>query len=253
MVKKTSKRHQKLYKMKGCSKRKNSRKHTRKHLGGSRLMPGTFNINGANPIIPNTGPPSVNTNTTTTNHGGMLRGGCGGTCSATPPLMTGGNCGCGQLPIMSAGGRRKRGGCGPLCLLALGGAKQKGGNTWAPQGLIGKPWTPNPEGWPGVNGSRNYLDYNSYKADPQTAMINVGPNPPFLGGRKKSRGSRKQKGGNFSNFIGQDLINLGRQFQYNLGSAYNGINGYPRPVNPMPFEGQMPRTPTFSAVVGATL
>ena len=37
----------------------------------------------------------------------------------------------------------------------------------------------------------------------------------------------------------QDLVNLGRNITYNLGSAYNAINGYPAPVNPMPYNDQL--------------
>jgi hypothetical protein len=256
MAKKSSKRHQKLYKMKGCSKHKNSKKRNCKHLGGATalaytgepvvLAPNPFlaytgtggsglntNINGADPTMPNTGPVDIGNSTIQTNHGLMQHGGTCGLCNATTPnMMTGGGC-----------GRRKKGGCGPCALALLGGKKkQKGGDaTWAPQGLIGKPWTPNPAGWPGVdgvNGSRNYLAFNEYKVDPQTAMIDVGPNSPFLGGRRK-RKTRKQRGGTLSNFIGQDLINLGRQVQFGIGSAYNGITGYPAPVSPLPWRDQL--------------
>jgi hypothetical protein len=42
----------------------------------------------------------------------------------------------------------------------------------------------------------------------------------------------------------QDLINLGRQFQFGLGSAYNALAGYSSPVNPLPWRDQLPaRTP----------
>lgn len=262
MAKKTSKRNQKLYKMKGCSKRK-SRKHGRDHRGGSEplaytgekmqfpinpflayqgtggsgcsdsLKPATImptNINGGDGTMPNTGPAFDGYSTGSTNQGLMQRGGNCGTCSGiNVPNMTGGGCGCGKL--LTGGGRNKK--------------RQKGG-TWAPQGLIGKPWTPSPSGWPGINGySRNYLDYNQYKMDPQTAMINVGPNPPFLTGGKKRRGNKKtkkQRGGALSNFLFQDAVNLGRQTQFNFGSAYNGINGFPAPVNPLPWKDQFPNS-----------
>ena len=272
MGKKTSKRHQKLYKMKGCSKNK-SRKYRRNYHGGSETLAYTgekmqfprnpflaytgkggsgcsnslnpsavmpTNTNGVDSTMPNTGPQFQGVSNTPTNKGTMQRGGnCGtSTCS---PVMTGGNCGCGQL--LTGGGKNKTGGTCPLCLALLGGRKQKGG-TWAPQGLIGKSWTPSPSGWPGVNGmSRNYLAYNQYKADPQTATINVGPNFPFLTGGKKRKGNKKtkkQRGGALSNFLTQDFVNLGRQTQYGLGSFYNGVNGFPAPVNPLPWKDQFP-------------
>lgn len=56
----------------------------------------------------------------------------------------------------------------------------------------------------------------------------------------KKRMGRKQKGGTLSNFMGQDLINLGRQFNFGIGSAYNAIAGYSSPVNPMPWRDQLP-------------
>lgn len=272
MVKKTSKRRQKLYKMKGCSNRK-SKKHGRNHCGGlaytgekiqlasnpflaytgtggagtlnpQAIMP--TNTNGLDKTMPNTGPVQVGS-TTPTNQGHMQRGGNCGTCMNVP--MTGGGCDCGKL---FGGSRSKKGGVCPACLLPLMGGSQKGG-TWAPQGLIGKPWTPSPSGWPGVNGSRNYLDYNLYKADPQTALIDVGPNPPFLTGGKKHRGrkgrkSRKLRGGALSNFLTQDFINLGRQAQFGVGSTYNGINGFPAPVNPLPWKDQLTHGSSISAI-----
>ena len=271
MVKKTSKRRQKLYKMKGCSNRK-SKKHGRNHHGGLaytgekiQLAPNPFlaytgtggagslkpeaimptNTNGLDKTMPNTGPVQGGSNIPT-NQGLMQRGGHCGSC--TNVQMTGGGCGCGKL---FGGGRSKKGGMCPSC---LAGGSQKGG-TWAPQGLIGQAWTPSPSGWPGVNGSRNYLEYNQYKVDPQTALINVGPNPPFLTGGKKRRGkkSRKQRGGALSNFLIQDFVNLGRQAQFGVGSTYNGINGFPAPVNPLPWKDQLTHQSSISSIRNALL
>ena len=71
-------------------------------------------------------------------------------------------------------------------------------------------------------------------------MVATGANPPFsVGGTRKTR---KQKGGIMSNFLGQDLVNLGRQFQYNVGSTYNALNGYQAPVSPLPWKDQMVST-----------
>jgi hypothetical protein len=155
-----------------------------------------------------------------------------------------------------SGGRNKKGGCGPLCAMGfmVGGARHrlgckcskckrknmKGGNVGIPypDGLVGSPFTPGSiSGWPGVggiSGDRNYFSQNMYPNDPQTAIRDIG-NPPFSYG-----GKRKQKGGNLSNFIGQDLINLGRQLQFGIGSAYNALAGYAAPVNPMPWKDQLP-------------
>ena len=79
-------------------------------------------------------------------------------------------------------------------------------------------------------------------------MVATGANPPFsIGGRRKRR-SKKQKGGNLSNLFSQDVINLGRQLQFGVGSAYNGVTGYAAPVNPLPWKGQLPNTPSLAGV-----
>jgi hypothetical protein len=121
-----------------------------------------------------------------------------------------------------------------------------------PNGLLGNAWTPSISGWPGVDGismDRNHLGYNTYNNDVSRQMRDVGANPPFTylkGGkrhnkrsknkRSKKRKSKTQKGG--INFLSQDLINVGRQMQYGVGSAYNGIRGYTSPVNPLPWKDQ---------------
>lgn len=117
-----------------------------------------------------------------------------------------------------------------------------------PDGLLGNAWKPSVSGWPGVDGvsmNRNHLGYNTYAPnDVSRQMLDVGAAPPFtyLGG--KSRKNRKNKrGGTLSNFLGQDLINLGRQFQYGVGTSYNAIRGYSSPVNPMPWKDQMTHKP----------
>ena len=273
---KKSSRKQKLYKMVGCSKK------TRKnYLGGSTDTPLAYtgqpffsvpnphlvpnlkggsscgltmntslptNTNGGNPTLPNTGPVSAGKNTLF-NSALNQTGGCCGACGS----MTGG------------GRRNKRGGMCPSCSLGfmVGGAKHrngckcsscknkqmKGGNAGIPypDGLVGSPWTPSSSGWPGVGGvpgNNNYYPVNSYNNDVSRQMVDVGANPPFLnikGGKK-----RKQRGGALSNFLSQDLINLGRQFQFGMGSAYNALAGYQAPVNPMPWKDQLPSKMPFN-------
>jgi hypothetical protein len=285
MGKKFSRINQKVYRMKGCSKK------TRKcYLGGGdtgsalaytgqsipsrnnpflaytgkggscNTLPPTLvlplNTNATDKSLPNTGPP-IGMPTAMTNEAGPQQGG---------------NCGCSGIPVISGGKSRKRRGgrgCGALCGLAYtaaGGAshrigckcstckiKQNGGNPGLPYpaGLAGLQWTAEIKGWPGVDGiqgDRNYNVLNTYPTDVQTAMVSPGPNPPFLVGGKKKRFSRKQRGGTFSNFLSQDLINLGRQFQFGLGSAYNGLAGYSSPVNPLPWKGQLSNTPSLSSI-----
>jgi hypothetical protein len=245
MSKKKS-RKQKLYKMVGCSKK------TRKnYLGGSTDTPlaytgkpffsvpnpnlaytgkgGSFksNTNSANPAYPNTGPVS-NGNDTIFNNASQQRGGSCSLCSSG--LMLGGSrhrtaCKCSSC-------KRQR--------LSI-----RGGNQGVPysNGLVGLGWDSQPSTWPGVDGisgDRNYYPQNNYNNDPQTAMKNVGANPPFLD--MKAGKKRRQRGGTLSNFMGQDLINLGRQIQFGFGSAYNALTGYSSPVNPLPWKEQFPNS-----------
>lgn len=280
MGKKSLKKHQKLYKMKGYSKK--NKKSRRRLVGGSYsslaytgkpivtqsnpflaytnkgggtsdsislpakydvMSPNTnlpSNPYGANPSLPNTGPENLSESTIPTNQGSLKFGGNCGVCNTNMNIMTGGGCGCGLL----TGGKRRK--------------KQKGGKTLDPQGLVGQPWGQNPSKWPGVDGisgNRNYLAYNEYKVDPQTALISVGANRPFLyGGKKHCRTKRRrQRGGALSNLLGQDFINLGRQIQYNMGSTYNALNGYPTPTQVLPWQGQLPRTPNLNTIRGSAL
>ena len=275
--KKNSQKHQKLYKMKGCSKK--SRKN---HLGGTSLAypsnniktaPNPFlaytgkggfsnlpptNTNGANSAYPSTGPKEGGFNflNSQTQRGGNC--GCG--------LQMGGGCGMSTCPMamtMAQTGGSHRFGC--RCSTCK--RKHQNGGTSSmsnngilyPNGLVGSPWTQNVSGWPGVDGivgDRNYLGYNTYEPnDVSRQMIDTGAQPPFtIGGRRTRKGRRKgQKGGVFSNLLTQDLVNLGRQFQYGLGSAYNGLAGYQSPVNPMPWKGQLPTTPNLSTIRSASL
>jgi len=273
MVKKNSRRHQKLYKMKGCSK-------TRKcHLGGNisdlnlaypsnniQSVPNPFlaytgkggaspfnlaypqNVNGVNPEYPNTGPPSGGFNFL--NPQGNQHGGACGMCG----LMKGGTCStCSTCSLMKGGKKSHRVGC--KCTHCKRG-KMRGGNGMSnngipyPNGLVGSPYSNSVGGLPGTNGidgDRNYYSVNTYTNDISRRMLDIGANPPY-NGMKGGTKRRKQKGGALSNFLSQDLINLGRQFQFGLGSAYNALSGYPSPANPLPWKGQLPNTASLSTV-----
>jgi len=221
-------RNQKFYKMKGCSNK--TRKN--KNLGGSHINPDIKNA------YPNPGPPSYGFNFLN-----PQTGGCGDQCSVHMKggsNYTGGQCE--QCGIHLNGGS----GCG--C-----NKNMKGGNNSLPypNGLLGNAWTPSVTGWPGVDGismNRNHLGYNTYANDVSRQMRDVGAAPPYTylkGGKKsktkknKTRSKQNKKGGNSTNFISQDLINLGRQFQYGLGSTYNAMRGYAAPVNPLPWKDQL--------------
>lgn len=130
-----------------------------------------------------------------------------------------------------------------------GNAKRKskkvfaGGNSgkW-PDGLTGAPWGANNNELPGadrISGDRNYLQHNYYnKGDPQTAMI---PSRALSGGAK----SRKRRGGGL---IPQDLVNMGREVMFGLGSSYDALLGYHAPVNPMPYKDQAMGTPNVTSM-----
>lgn len=231
---------QRIYKMKGCN-RKTQKTHRKRYLGGSDTM-----------AYPSNNVPTVrNPNLAVTNEN-LARAypatGVSGVMGwLNPTNSIKGGCGCG---IQSGG---QKGGYCPTCVMN-GGNKCKmnggAGNNGIPypNGLAGSPWTPASSGWPGVDGvvgNRNYLSLNEYKVDPQTAMIATGANPPFsIGGRR----GRKQKGGTTSNFLSQDLINLGRQIQFGVGSVYNGLLGYSAPVNPMPWKGQLQNSANLASI-----
>ena len=243
-------KHQKVYRMMGCSS-----KTQKKHLGGSAdlnlaypssnvpTVPNPFlsytgkggalaNINGVDKTIPNGGPPANGFNFL--NPQGTQRGGCCGSCGGA---MTGGCATC--------------------------GGAMTGGNQGIPypNGLVGTPWTGSSSGWPGVNGvqgDNNHIALNDYKTDISRQMIATGANPPFsVGGRgrrRRGRRSRKgQRGGTLSNFLTQDLINLGRQFQFGVGSAYNTLAGYSAPVSPLPWRDQLSSTTNLSTLKAASL
>lgn len=112
-----------------------------------------------------------------------------------------------------------------------------------PGPFVGESWNAPVNNWPGVNGvggDRNYLAYNNYPTDPQTAMI--------LEGGKRRRGSRRSRRGKGGGLIPQDLVNVGRDIGFNMGSAYNALRGYQAPVNPLPYKDQLPGTDLRSLI-----
>jgi len=280
-------KHQKIYKMNGCSK-----KNMRNYLGGnnsttviaapskavgadynlaypyngpvapnlalaytgkggyksdnalfpepSNLAVTTSNPNGANPLYPNTGP-SI-----------------GGFNFLNPVnQQRGGGCACGGTPFMMGGSSHKhRHACKcSICkknsksvMNGGGGCETSNNGIPYPNGLVGAAYS-NPTNLPGVNGipgGANFYSNNTYNNDVSRQMTNVGANPPFLGlkGGKRNKlhytkKNKRQLGGTLSNFIGQDFINLGRQFTHGVGSMFNSLNGYPQHVSPLPWNDQL--------------
>jgi hypothetical protein len=231
----------------------------------------TSNVNGANPLYPNTGPPFNGfnfLNPVNQQRGGSC--GCGGL-----PFMKGGSCGCGGAPFMKAGSgtgnhnHRHRHGCkcstckmNSSAMMTGGGGCATGNNGIPyPNGLVGSAYvnSSNLPGANGISGDANYYSNNTYNNDVSRQMVNVGANPPFLGflsglkgGRSKhgrrhthirthinTKKHRKHRGGSLSNFLGQDLINLGRQLGHGVGTTFNALNGYPASANPLPWKDQL--------------
>ena len=275
MPKKSHKRKQKLYKMVGCSKK--SCKTRKNYLGGTPdvelaytgrpvpSVPNPFlaytgkggsscglssngsipvNTNAANPTIPNTGAISGGKNTIYSNANQQRGGGCGcGLMSGGGKGRNGGSCPMCSMGFM-VGGEKHRDQCKCSNCNTIRGGGMKGGNAGIryPDGLVGTAWSAG--SGPGVNGipgDANYYKINTYKHDIPLEIKNSNDLLVMKGGEMKGgrRGSR-QRGGAMSNLLGQDLINLGRQFQFGVGSAYNALAGYPAPVNPLPWKGQLP-------------
>ena len=160
-------------------------------------------------------------------------------CAKCVKLQLGGSCGCDKIggnsflpssspsssPSPPPSNSLQTGGCG--CGQPLNVGAQTGGNS----ALIGSPWTASINGWPGVAGvagQTNYYSLNEYKGlDPQTNVILE---------RGQVGGTTKKQGGGL---IPQDLVNLGRNMMFGVGSAYNSLSGYQAPVSPMPYKNQL--------------
>jgi hypothetical protein len=147
----------------------------------------------------------------------------------------------------------KGGSCG-ACNNSL--AILKGGNFYKngypiPGPIVGKAWDASVKDWPGVNGvggDRNYLKYNTYNVDPQTEMkLNGGKrrNSKSKLSKRRTKTMKKRGKGKVGGLIPQNLVNLGRSFSYGLGSTYNALNGYPAPVNPLPYKDQLTNSKNF--------
>jgi len=211
---KTRRKTQRLYNMKGCSKTRRMNKSRQQKLTSRQLTGGQGCGAYGCPLAPFSWKQMQQ-------RGGVCNTGV--TCGA--PILgtaqTGGSCSsCGMQGVMQSG-------------------VMKGGSFYKPAApipgpFVGKSWTPGISGWPGVNGvggDRNYIANNLYaNGDPQTMMK--------LGGSKKRRGKRN-KGKRGGGLIPQDLVNLGRDVSFNFKSAYNSLNGYNAPANPLPYKDQL--------------
>lgn len=129
-----------------------------------------------------------------------------------------------------------------------GGSCHSNGGIPYPNGLLGSPWTPSPTTWPGVDGipmNNNHLQHNTYTpVDISRQMLNIGAQPPhsYSGGKRRNRKHKTLKGGTLSNFMLDDLSNLGNMIPYTLGQQFNSFNGYEQPVNPLPYKDQFTKS-----------
>lgn len=197
---------------------------------------------------------------------------CPGSCYLNHSLKGGsgcGSCGCPIAPYPMKGGFNSiPPATVPLNYKPILGTGQNGGNcsTCAqipvqksgapiPGPIIGHSWGTSVDKWPGVNGigsDRNYLksydtNNNIVSKDPQLQMSMGDSGYKFwnsiIGGRgRKKHKSNKSKTIKGGGLIPQDLLNLGRDFSFNFKSAYNSLNGYKAPVNPLPYKDQLLNT-----------
>ena len=135
---------------------------------------------------------------------------------------------------------------------SCGTCNQNGGNSFykppapIPGPFVGQSWTPELSRWPGVNGisgDSNYLAQNLYNhGDPQTMMK--------LGGSKRNKSkriNRRRRGIKGGGLVPQDVTNLVNDMSFNFKSAYNSLNGYAAPTNPLPYRDQLSGSNSISA------
>lgn len=162
-------------------------------------------------------------------------------------------------PILGVG--QNGGSCSSCGQIPL---SQSGGNFFKPASsvpgpIVGSSWGASLAKWPGINGiggDRNFLksydaDNNIVAKNPQLQMITGDSGysgSRFLNsitggrrksGRSKSKSRSRSKSVRGGGLIPQDLVNLGSDFSFNLKSAYNSLNGYKAPVDPLPYKDQL--------------
>lgn len=148
--------------------------------------------------------------------------------------------------VHQAGGECSVIGCGPI----VGTGQNGGTNMDIPGPIVGSAWGSNTNEWPGVDGiagNRNYLaNYSNVIQNDPTRQISTNDanfKPILKGGNKKNLKNKRKtsrlrikRGGGF---LPQDLVNLGREVGFNFKSAYNALNGYKAPINPLPYKDQL--------------
>lgn len=133
------------------------------------------------------------------------------------------------------------------------GIGQNGGSP-VPGPFVGSSWSAtNWPGMDGISGNRNYLSPYNTDSNPQLQMQLSDANAGYknanslIGGytyskRRNSGSLSKSKSTKGGGLIPQDLLNLGNDFTFNIKSAYNALNGYAAPTNPLPYKDQLPHS-----------
>ncbi len=159
-------------------------------------------------------------------------------CSKTSKCLKGGDSVIAPLSVSSNGSVGVGGGCG-TCMnenCSCAGPDNMMGGT-IPGPIVGGVWGPNPSQWPGANGvggDRNLLPYNTYQP------VDISRQMALRGGKRtKKQILKRKKSMKGGGIMPQDLLNLGRDFAFNMESAYNSIRGMPAPVNPLPYKDQL--------------
>ena len=163
----------------------------------------------------------------------------GGNLESKPVLIDPSSRQGGFIPAFGSG---QHGGNCATCSGQSGGSFYKSAPP-IPGPILGSAWNTSAKGLPGENGiggDRNYLaSYaGSITKNPQLQMSMSGSGyktaNSMVGGRRHKK-TNKRGGG----FIPTDLLNLGRNVNYNINSAYNTFKGYNPPVNHLPYKDQL--------------
>lgn len=229
-------RKQNLYVMRGCSKSCKNKNKNKKNLACPNCGPNCHCGPNCNCPHPCPGLCYLNRRGKKSHKGGTGCGSCG--CPIAPYKMnqSGGTCAC------QMGGKCQMGGNCTTCGLQQGGNFFKSASG-IPGPEVGSAWGTSVKAWPGMDGisnNRNYLSSysNVIGNDPQLqmSMNDAGYKTlgSLVGGRRRNK-SRKIRGGSL---VPQDLVNLGSDLSFNLNSAYNAMNGFKAPVNPLPYKDQ---------------
>ncbi len=237
-----SKTHKRHYKHKKYT-RKHNKKHTRKHNKKQHIykMIGCNKNNTDKKPCPNCGPNCHCIDC-------KCAKGCPGNCYLGRRLGRGGS----DSPIapLSWSQMQKFGGSCAQCSASapiLGIGQNGGAHMSIPGPFVGQPWSINAlPGQNGVANDNNYLasykdvvandpSYHQRMDDSGFNTLNSKVGGYTYGHKNRSKSSNNSLSSRGGGLIPQDLVNIGRDFMYNVNSAYNAFNGYKAPVNPLPY------------------